>query len=258
MPKFNLLILGGTSEGVSLAKSLNKPNVSLIYSVAGLVRTPKLGCPVIEGGFGHYGGLTNFLKGKSIHGILDATHPYAVNMSEAAQKSAKEVSIHYWRYERPAWSKQQGDIWFEFDDAGELIDALSGKKNVFLTAGQLTENLLNRFNEYAGQRQLFRTAVEPKAELPNSMSWLKGIGPFDVKSELTLFKKYQIDALVSKNSGGTATDAKLKVARKLGVPVYMLNRPYKKHCQNEFKSTEECSAFVINYIKGRSHNIQRA
>jgi precorrin-6A/cobalt-precorrin-6A reductase len=50
-------------------------------------------------------------------------------------------------------------------------------------------------------------------------------GPFTVEDERSLLKDHQIDTIVCKNSGGSATDAKLTAAQELGVQVIMLDRP---------------------------------
>lgn len=50
-------------------------------------------------------------------------------------------------------------------------------------------------------------------------------GPFTVADETTLLREYLIDVLVTKNSGGEATAAKLTAARQLGLPVVVVRRP---------------------------------
>lgn len=247
MAIFKLLILGGTAEGVSLARSLCAENVSVIYSIAGLVRKPDLACETVVGGFSDQGGLTHFLKQKDIHAVLDATHPYAVNISRQAMESANEMKIPYWRFNRSQWIKQPNDIWYEFESWQPLMKALAQKKSVLLTVGQIAQEYLNTLTSYTEQKQILRTAIKPELSLSNSVTWLKAIGPFTESDEKALFEMFGIDALVSKNSGGLATMAKLTVARKMGIPVYMLKRSNTEQADFEFTELNECMAFVLNY-----------
>lgn len=249
MSCFRLLILGGTSEGIELAKQYYGPEVHVTYSIAGLVRTPRLACDVIAGGFKQYGGLTSYLISNDITAVLDATHPYAVNISNQACKSAEEFSIPYWRFERPPWQKQYGDAWFEFDEISELVGSITNYKNVLLTAGQFEKDTLDRLSFNHGQKQFLRTVIRPEFDIPDTTTWIQGVGPFELESELSLLRRYDIDALVTKNSGGSATAAKLQAARIEGVPVFILNRPKTNRAEKEFKAVEECTEFVKNYIK---------
>lgn len=251
MSRFRLLILGGTSEGIELAKQDYGPEMHVTYSIAGLVRTPRLACDVIAGGFKKHGGLTSYLKSNDIAAVLDATHPYAVNISSQARKSAEGLSIPYWRFERPPWQKQDGDAWFEFEEINELVGSISNFKNVLLTAGQFEKKTLDRLTLNLGQKQYLRTLIQPELDIPDTTTWIQGIGPFDLESELSLLRRYDIDALVTKNSGGSATAAKLQAARIEGLPVFILNRPKvnPSRAEKEFQAVEECTEFVKNYIK---------
>ena len=80
------------------------------------------------------------------------------------------------------------------------------------------------------------------------MKWIKAIGPFSYKNELALMQKYKVDALLSKNSGGESTVAKLHAARELGITVFMLNRPVLPDADKTFYSRDECNHFIIGYI----------
>lgn len=222
-----LLLLGGTADARRLAKGLQRDDIEVIYSVAGLVRLPDVDCQVISGGFTQYGGLRTYIEQQSIDAVLDATHPYAQNMTEMAWAITREMNLPYWRFHRAPWQAQTGDDWQQFERWDALLAELAGYQSVFLTAGQIDEAAVEVFGKYGerGQRQLLRTAVEPSHNLPASMCWVKAIGPFDLENEQALMQEHQVDVLVSKNSGGKATEAKLTVARELGIPVLMLKRP---------------------------------
>lgn len=236
----SVLVLGGTAEGKALVTQLLEEGVPVIYSVAGLVRLPDFGslsqvgvpCQVIDGGFQRYGGLTRFLRNASIIGVCDATHPFAQKISAMAWQTCEQLNMPYWRYQRSEWLHQEGDDWTEFPLWSELLLSLPKDKRVFFSAGQLSDATLQWLLKHPDQRikHVWRTAVEPSTSLnpntvPDNLVSVKAIGPFDLVSERQLLTEYRIDVLVTKNSGGDATYAKIRAARELGLPVLMLARP---------------------------------
>lgn len=244
---FKLLILGGTADGKKLALELHNEKISVVYSIAGLVRIPEVPCELIIGGFTQFGGLTQFIKVNNIDAVLDVTHPFAQNMSKQAIKSASESQIPCLRYQRLPWAKQAGDQWYEFENWHGLIDRLKDKKSVFLTAGQLEQVVIDQLGSNKNQRQVLRTAVKPKVCLPKTMTWIKAIGPFKEKEETELLASYAVDALVCKDSGGESTEAKLHAARKKGIPVFMHKRPDLGAVDFEFQTLNDCKEFIRNY-----------
>lgn len=223
-----LLLLGGTADGRRLASRLHAQGVAVIYSVAGLVRRPEVACEIVSGGFSQFGGLEMFIRQRGIGAILNATHPYAETMSLTAARVAESLAIPCWRFLRPAWQPQPGDQWQQFASWEALLPALRGFSSVLLSAGQLEQQVvrgLDHLGQRFGQSQVLRTAVPPPHPLPLSMLWIKAIGPFALADERRLIHNYGIDVIVSKNSGGDATSAKLQVARERGLPVLMLARP---------------------------------
>jgi len=245
-----LLILGGTADGRHIAGALHDKGCSVIYSVAGLVRRPDLACEIVSGGFTQFGGLTPYIKSTAIGAILDVTHPYAQTMSNTAAKSAQECDVPYWRFHRLPWLPEQQDHWQFYKDWSELLVDLQGKKSVFLTAGQLPVFVIEILAEYGkqGQQQILRTAVKPKNALPASMTWHKAIGPFSLENEQQILEEYQVDALVSKNSGGASTQAKLFAARERGVPVLMFTRPELVATEQEFSDKHACQTYVEHWF----------
>jgi len=252
-----LLLLGGTADARRLAKRLQLPGIEIIYSVAGLVRMPDVDCQIISGGFSQFGGLKAYIEQQNIDAVLDATHPYAEKMTATACSVTQQLDLPYWRFHRAPWKAQGSDHWQMFKDWSQLLPALAGFKSVFLTAGQIDEAAVTAFADYSQQkqqRQLLRTAVQPAQPLPDSMSWIKAIGPFDIEGELALMREHKIDALVSKNSGGKATEAKLEAARQLDVPVMMLKRPELPEGINTFDELDACVAAVLNTLKTSDRN----
>ena len=220
-----LLILGGTADARHLATALHQaqPGLELVYSVAGLVRHPQVPATVVSGGFSQFGGLSVYCKEQHITGIVNATHPFSTTMGNHATQACNELGLDYWRFLRPQWQQQAGDDWRFFGSTNELLNALSCYQRTLLTLGQVSPEELALLG--SNQQIWLRTAVEPKHILPANVTWIKAIGPFDEANELALLQQYQIQAVASKNSGGSSTVAKLSAARVLEVPVLMLQRP---------------------------------
>lgn len=248
-----LLLLGGTADARRMAVTLQQQGVKLIYSVAGLVRKPSLPCEIISGGFSQFGGLATYIQQHNIGAILDVTHPYARLMSNTAVSVAKQEGIPCWRFCRQPWLKSEEDQWLMFDTWTELLPALKNKKTLLLTAGQVEETQLNSLlaNELT-ETVILRTAAEPTYPMPENVIWIKAIGPFTLADERQLLRHYQVDALVSKNSGGSAIIAKIHAAAELKIPVYMLARPVKNPAEQQFLSTTACSEFVVSQCHQRS------
>ncbi|WP_370280216.1 precorrin-6A reductase [Pontibacterium sp.] len=251
-----LLLLGGTADARRMTKALlekngeQKQQLQIVYSVAGLVRTPELPCEVLVGGFSQFGGLATYICNQKIDAILDVTHPFAATMSSTAVSVAKDLGIPCWRFHRPEWQQQPGDNWRLFDDWQTLIPALAGKKSVLLTAGQLTQGAVDQLVAQTGddQRIILRTAAPPRVDLPDSVEWIKGIGPFRLEDERVLFEQYEVDALVTKNSGGASTEAKLHAARELGVEVFMLQRPELPDADQQFSDIAEGVVVIRDWM----------
>jgi precorrin-6A/cobalt-precorrin-6A reductase len=74
-------------------------------------------------------------------------------------------------------------------------------------------------------------------------------GPFSLEDELALFAEHRVEVLVSKNSGGPSVSAKLFAARRLGVPVIMLERPLLPSMDREFYDVETLVS-ALRHIAG--------
>jgi precorrin-6A/cobalt-precorrin-6A reductase len=269
-----ILLLGGTSEAKAIAKKLIALELDVIYSVAGLVRLPKLDCKIIQGGFSRFShtnnsdGLTEYLLTEKIDYLLDATHPFAINMSQQAVYSAQKINIPYCAFVRPEWKPQEGDDWSVFDNEAQLLNALAlavnaGSKNIFYTRGQIDRTLAIELDEIAELNEIFgparyivRSAKE--TELPQYSKWIQAVGPFSFDDEKTLLEKYEIDLIVCKNSGGEATNAKLEAARELGIRVLMLQRPaivneINNGLNKAFNTVDECFEFIREKCSSDSH-----
>jgi precorrin-6A/cobalt-precorrin-6A reductase len=236
-----LLILGGIGEAVKLARIL-APIHNVTYSLAGKGRIPDLPCSVRVGGFGGVGGLATFLQERRIELLIDATHPFAAQISQNAIQAARHASVPVWAYRRPAWRLEADDDWRFVDDWAGIQSALWEFRRPFFTLG--LEPLRHAADIPLDQHWLVRClAAEPPAS-PH-LTLLCATGPFALEQELKLLRNYRIDVLVTKNSGGGAVEAKLAAAREMGIPVVMLDRPVLPMADQEFASVQSLAADLI-------------
>jgi len=236
----NILLLGGTSDAITLAKKLLELNVNLIYSIAGIVRQPQLNCRIHSGGF--QGKLADYLQQQQIKILIDATHPYAVNISQQAKQACTTTATPYLQYIRPAWQPNKNDNWISFDTIDSLLEHLKPYKKPFFTLGQKPIDHLDKIPNQ--QHWLIRTATQTHIKHPKA-TIIKQIGSFSIANELELFKHYQIDALICKNSGSNKVSAKLSAAKQLNIPVFMQNRPSEKIQGDYFSNIDELIEEVL-------------
>lgn len=250
-----ILLLGGTADARCLADALYQAGLQVVYSIAGLVRVPKIDCELVVGGFTQFGGLVNYLRDNHISAILDVTHPYAQTMSCNAVDAAREMRIPCWRFHRPAWQKKDADLWSYYQTDEDLLSQLKGYRVPLLSAGQMSDNLLNKIMQLSSvERTVWRTAVEPKFDLPASVCWIKAIGPFALEDERQLLTEHSIDVIVSKNSGGLATYSKLEAARDRSIAVLLHCRPTLSEADREFSDTQAClQACLAAWSKTSTH-----
>ncbi|CAM5497574.1 cobalt-precorrin-6A reductase [Pseudomonas fragi] len=228
-----ILLLGGVTEALAIARTLGPQHV---YSLAGVGRVPTdLTCEVRVGGYGGAEGLARYIRDEGIDLLLDATHPYAAQISQNAALAAVASNIPCWALRRPAWVAQPDDDWREVADWSELVEALAPFQRPLFTLG--------------------REPLEHLHEIPPEQFWtLRALdaypgtarcdvigarGPFLIDDERKLFAQRRIDVLISKNSGSSATEPKLQVARERGVPVLILKRPTLAQVDREFRTVED-------------------
>jgi precorrin-6A/cobalt-precorrin-6A reductase len=221
-----ILILGGTTEARQLAARLAaRAEFDVTVSLAGRTSTPVAQpVPVRTGGFGGADGLAAYLEAKRIDVLVDATHPYAAVMSVNAARAAAITRVPLVALRRPPWRPVAGDRWTEVADPDGALDALGpGVRRVFLALGRQD---IAPFSQAPRHFYLVRSVepVDPPLAVPDA-SYVLGRGPFSEAEDRALLSAHRIDAVVAKNSGGEATYGKIAVARCLGLPVVLLQRP---------------------------------
>jgi precorrin-6A/cobalt-precorrin-6A reductase len=218
-----VLILGGTTEASALARRLTgRTDIQPVLSLAGRTRNPATPpIPFRVGGFGGIEGLRTYLADHGVQAVVDATHPFAAQMSRHAVAACRTAGVPIAGFTRPPWTPQPDDRWIRVADMAAAVDALGTRpQRVFLTIGgiQLTQFVRAPWHWY-----LVRT-IDPPAGL-QVQKLILARGPFAVEQEIALMRDQKIDVLVTKNSGGSATGAKIEAARELGLPVVIVDRP---------------------------------
>jgi len=244
-----VLILGGTAESAGLARSLANSygdRLDVTTSLAGRTRVPSaVPGKVRSGGFGGAEAMAYYIRDQRIAAVIDATHPFAAQISANATIACDMVNVPRLVLSRPCWSPQRGDIWIEFDTVEAVAEALPEYgRRAFLTVGVQE---LSAFAKLAEVSFLVRLIDAPSDPLPlTNYQIITGRGPFSVAAEQALMEAHHVDVLLTKASGGDATAAKLEAARYLGLPVLMVRRPPAP----EGPAVEDVTA-AIDWIHGR-------
>jgi precorrin-6A/cobalt-precorrin-6A reductase len=216
-----ILLLGGTAEARALAARLH-PDVDVISSLAGRVPEPAL--PVGEvriGGFGGVDGMRRWLSEAGVDAVVDATHPYAATITANAAAVCDELGLRHLVLARPAWDPGDAIVVGSDAEAAKTV-AAERYSRVFLTTGRSGTAAFVDVDAWF----LIRAVTAPDADtLPRRHQLVLSRGPYHYDEELALLRDHQIDALVTKNSGGAMTRAKLDAAAALGVAVVMVDRP---------------------------------
>jgi len=173
------------------------------------------------GGFGGPDGLADWLTRHRPRAVVDATHPFAAQITSSAARAAAATGIPLLRLQRPGWTPQPGDRWQFVDSLAGAAEAVAGYRSVFVTTGRQG---VAAFAALPG-RVLVRAVDPPDAPLPEGTTLLLARGPFSVADERELMREHGVEVVVTKDSGGPLTEAKLSVARELGLPVVLVRRP---------------------------------
>jgi precorrin-6A/cobalt-precorrin-6A reductase len=225
MPPKKILVLGGTSDARTICDVLHAAGHEVTLSLAGVTQRPEpVSCPVRTRGFGGATGLQDYLVQEKIEILIDATHPFAAQISANASLAAKKAGITHLRLNRPPWRKRPGAIWHRVKTYQEAANVLPSGARVFLTIGR---NEIEPFMKRPDISGILRMIEPPVIAIPPNWQLILARPPTSTEPEIELMRQHSITHLVCKNAGGP-TSHKLVAAWKLDIPTVMVARPVKR------------------------------
>jgi len=221
-----ILILGGTAEAAALADQLSgETRHEVMTSLAGRTRAPRAVAGGLRvGGFGGAAAMADYLRDQKFEALIDATHPFAVQISANAASACAAAEVARLQLCRPAWQPTSGDTWIEVADGPAAAAAIKAGEfsRVFLATGRQE---LPAFAAMSGVHFLVRLVDPPDQPLAlDDYDVVTGRGPFVEAEESELLKVENIDVIVAKNAGGAGSWPKMAAARTLGLPIIMIRR----------------------------------
>jgi len=225
--------------------------IEVIYSIVGLVRTPSLNCAIHRGGFSDgerdgIAGMAAYVSKKRIDLIIDATHPYAAEISANAVIAGKQSQTPCWRFSRPGWNLEQYENWQRYTHWDELIKKISHHKRPFFSIGRSALNHVHRRPE--SQHWIVRSAIKPEPIANTTI--ITAIGPFRYADERKLLETYRVDALITKDSGCRRVENKMEAASDLGMPIYIQSRPNLMVADRTFEKVERIVSALCGVSTG--------
>ena len=231
------LVLAGTAESRAVIHALqDEPSVDLTASLAGATPKPAgLPVPTRVGGFGGPEGLAQYCRESGVGLVIDATHPFARQITRNARAAAASLGIPCLRLERPPWCPEAGDDWRSFDSWQAMADAIPAGERVFLAGGTQSIGIFTKRQDIT----LWARALNVEGmDGPANTTFINAMPQLDKADERITFETHRITLLCCKNSGGNASFAKIAAARDLGIPVWMLRRHVPEAGSGDDNSTE--------------------
>ena len=222
-----VLVLGGTSEARALCERLAADaRFDAVLSLAGRTAAPKqVSISTRSGGFGGIDGLATYLRDQRIGVLLDATHPFAAQISANAVAASERTRVPLIALERREWKAEPGDCWQHYASVKDAIASLPAEPaNVFSGLGRLSLDALSLAPQHHYVIRIIDPLIAP-LPVPHA-TIITARGPFRTSDDIALFMDHGIEAVLAKNAGGTAAVSKIEAARALGLTVYMIARPH--------------------------------
>ncbi len=212
--------------------------------MAGRVSQPRMPAGRIRiGGFGGAEGLADYLRADGVTHLVDATHPFAAGMRANAAHAAEASGVPLIRLARLGWAEHpDAGSWrwvASYDDAREAAASLG--RRPFVTTGRQT---LAHYASWTDRDVLVRVVELLDLAVPARWTVVLDRGPYRLAGELELLRAHGVDVLLTKDSGGAYTAAKLDAARELDVPVVVVARPPSLAGTTEVTTVDEVLALL--------------
>ena len=243
----DVLILGGTTKARQLATRLIDEGVDLCSSLAGRTKSPRpVPGPTRVGGFGGVDGLKEFLTDNEVKVMVDASHPFAAAMHGHAAQACRDLNLPLARLAPPSWRTQpEAATWHWVDDHDGATQVLTDLPDVILlTVGRQP---VSHYLRLGPRRVIVRCVDAPEEELPAGWTVLRERGPFTLDREREIFSQ-GVATLVSKDSGGTGLDPKLRLAAETDVQVVMVSRGPAPGWGDELSTVDDAVQWTGNHI----------
>lgn len=231
-------LIGGTKDSVAIAKILAANKILFIVSVA--TATAKNLYPAdtqVSVGAMDRETMQSFCQQEKIEKIIDASHPYAVEVSLSAIAVATQLNIPYLRYERNNYnypgenSISNNSLITELDSFETLLlgNYLEGQK-VLLTVGC---KILPQFQAWQQRATLYARILPKMASLKTALDagftgdrLIAIRPPLSMACEKALWQQWNISLVITKASGKAGgEDIKRQVAADLDIPLIIITRP---------------------------------
>lgn len=248
-----MLLLGGTAEARALARSLDGSGVRFTSSLAGRVARPRMPVGATRvGGFGGVDGLRGYLREEGVTAVVDATHPFAAGITRNAALACAAEGVPLLRLERPGWSdRADAGTWHwvgSHEEAAALVPTLGERP--FLSIGR--QGLGPFVEPLRGVPALVRVVDEPDVPLPDTWIVRLSRGPYDLGAERALMAEHGTDVLVTKDSGGSHTSAKLDAAAERGAAVVVVRRPATPEGVETVSDVDSAADWAAARVRARS------
>lgn len=245
-----ILILGGTEESRRLADLMTTAGLDVVTSLPGKVSRRRLPRGEVRiGGFGGADGLAHWMRQHAVNAVIDATDPFATEISESAILASGDCGVPVLQLHRPPWVSRAGDDWIHVADMAAAARVVSERfRRPMLTVGKQGASA---FVDDARGSYLIRCSEPPPGALPHRYLLVLDRGPFGFESERTLMSRHRIDVLVTRNSGGENSRATLEAARDLVIPVVMVERPDAPDAPETAHSVDEAARWLVARFSSR-------
>ncbi len=237
--KEKILIFGGTIEGRQVSEYLSAKHaphtlcVATEYGEEVLTPQPEL---TIRQGRMDVGQMCEFLREMSFELVVDATHPYAAEVSENIRSACEKEQVQYLRYLRPSEDLEEGkdaapDQIF-VDSAAQAAEYLETREGrIFLTTGSKD---LHVFTETISDKSRIFARVLPQTEgiavcrelgLEGKQIFAMQ-GPFSTEINTAMLRQTKAAFLVTKQTGASGGfPQKIKAVRQCRITAVIIRRP---------------------------------
>lgn len=242
-----ILLIGGTSETAGIAEKLAESNINVLVSTATDIELNVGSHPLIERRAGRLGPeeLIELIRSRGIKIVVDAAHPYAVEIHGNARTAAEATGIPLFRWERPGSLPHEHGVTYADDHDRAARTAASLGKPILLTVGsrnvrpyvvEARRHSIPIFARVLNQTDSLSACID--AGLTDA-EIIRGRGPFSIEENRETIQRLNVGVIVTKDSGPAGgVPEKLRAAREEGCSVVMVKRP-QEHCDEIFSDVEE-------------------